>query len=244
VYAQPLPPQQPASNATAIGITVIASILVIALIGGLVWFLDGDGDPDDDPTGAISQNDPDTSEPDDPVTTEPDVTTTPAAEAQWNEVYSDYTVSLTTTFDSASTCQYTMVDFDDITTTGGIYYEYLTSDTPASYTDLILNPCDIDYATNTGLTNTLYTPAGAYGTFYDAAVTPDDCWTEIDANDPALNWTVDPWDPAAAPLNTGMMLCLYTANLQLVLAEVTSVTAETSENWMTVEFTTAVYAYS
>lgn len=243
VYA---PPQQSGSNATAIGIAVIASILAIALIGGLVWFLNGDGDPDDDPTEAVSQNDPDTSEPEDPEdpeTTEP-LTTTPAAEAQWNEVYSDYTVSLTTTFDSASTCQYTMVDFDDVTTTGSIYTEYLTSDTPASYTDLILNPCDIDYSTNTGLTNYLYTPSGAYGTFYDAAVSPDDCWAEIDANHPALDWTVDPWDPAAAPLTEGMMLCLYTGGLQLVLAEVTSVSAETSENWMTVEFTTAVYSHS
>ncbi|WP_194201848.1 serine/threonine protein kinase [Glycomyces albidus] len=248
VYAPPSPPQQPASNATAIGITVIASILVIAVIGGLVWFLADDGDdPGDDPSAAVSQNDPDpgTTEPDDPdTTTEPDVTTTPAAEAQWNEVYSDYTVSLTTTFDSASTCQYTMVDFDDISTTGSIYYEYLTSDAPASYTDLILNPCDIDYDTNTGLTNYLYTPSGAYGTFYDAAVTPDDCWAEIDATYPALEWTVDPWDPGAAPLTEGMMLCLYTGNLQLVLAEVTSVSAETTSNWMTVEFTTAVYSYA
>ncbi|SDL48973.1 Serine/threonine protein kinase [Glycomyces sambucus] len=248
VYAAPPPygPRQPSSNAAAVGITVIAAVLVIALVGGLVWFLNKDGDdPDDDPTRAVSSNDPseDATTPDqEPETTGAEEETTAAAEGSWSEVYADHTVSLTTTFDSASTCQYQEVDFDDITTTGSIYYGYNTTDEPYSYTDLVLNPCDIDYSTNTGLTNVLYTPSSSSGTFFDAAVTPDECWAELEGSYPALNWTVDPWDPGAAPLTTGMMLCLYTESAQLVLAEVTTVTAETSSNWMTVEFTTALYA--
>ncbi|WP_187350580.1 serine/threonine-protein kinase [Glycomyces terrestris] len=238
----PIPPQQ-GSNATAIGITVIASILAIAIIGGLVWFLNSGGDPDDDPTEAVSQSGEDpVSQSDDPETTEPAEETTAPEETGWTEVYSGETVTLTTTFDSATTCQYAMVDFDDIETQSGIYVEYLTSDSPASYTDLILNPCDIDYDTNTGLSNVLYTPSGAYGTFYDAGVTPEECWAEIDGSDPALDWTIDPWDPGAAPLTQGMTLCLYTGSLQLALAEVTSVTTETASNWLIIEFTTTLYA--
>ncbi|GAA1667371.1 hypothetical protein GCM10009830_11350 [Glycomyces endophyticus] len=248
VYAgpPPLPPQQ-SSNATAVGITVIAAILVIALVGGLVWFLNADGDdPGDDPTGAIASNDPDdetTPPDDDPETTEEEEEeTTPPAGDGWSEVYSDYTVTMTTSFDSASTCQYQEVDFDDITTNGSIWTEYKTTDSPSTWTDLVLNPCDIDLSTNTGQTNYFYTPSGAYGTFYDAAVTPDECWAEIDASYPELYWTVDPWDPGAAPLTEGMMLCVYTASLELVLAEVTSVQAETTSNWLIVDFTVAVYA--
>jgi serine/threonine protein kinase len=245
-YAPQFGPQQPSSNGTAIGITVIAAILVIAIVGGLVWFLNaGNGDPDDDPTGAISSNnpsDPVTTPDDDPETTPPDEETTPPDEAAWSEVYSDYTVTMTTTFDSASTCQYMEVDFDDITTNGSIWTEYKTTDSPSTWTDLVLNPCDIDLSTNTGLTSYFYTPTGAYGTFYDEAVTPDECWAEIDASYPALNWTVDPWDPGAAPLSEGMMLCMYTASLEIVLAEVTSVQAETTSNWMIVDFTVSVYS--
>ncbi|MFB9662050.1 serine/threonine protein kinase [Glycomyces mayteni] len=249
VYGAPPPfGQQPKSNGTAIGVTVIAAILAIALIGGLVWFLNGDGDdPGDDPTEAVSQNDPDdpdTSEPDDPDTSEPDEDPTTASSGQWTEVYSDYTVSLTTTFDSASTCQYMAVDFDDITTNGSIWTEYMTSDAPAYYTDLVLNPCDIDYSTNTGQTSYLTTPSGISGTFFDAAVTADQCWAEIDGSNPALSWTIDPWDPAAAPLTEGMSLCLYTDKAQIVVADVTSVTPEDSSTWMKVEFTAAVYAMS
>jgi len=213
-----------------------------------VWFLNGDGDdPGDDPTEAVSQNDPDdpdTSEPDDPDTSEPDEDPTTASSGQWTEVYSDYTVSLTTTFDSASTCQYTAVDFDDITSNGSIWTEYMTSDAPAYYTDLVLNPCDIDYSTNTGQTSYLTTPSGISGTFFDAAVTADQCWAEIDGSNPALSWTIDPWDPAAAPLTEGMSLCLYTDKAQIVVADVTSVTPEDSSTWMKVEFTAAVYAMS
>ncbi|WP_335986831.1 serine/threonine protein kinase [Glycomyces sp. MUSA5-2] len=247
-YGAPPPFGQPQkSNATAVGVTVIAAILAIALIGGLVWFLNGDGDDpggDDDPTGAISQNDPDdpeTSDPDDPETSEPDEETT-AASGGWTEVYSDYPITLTTTFDENSTCEYAMVDFDDITTTGSIYVEYLTDDAAASYTDLVLNPCDIDYSTNTGLTSYLYTPTGISGTFFDASVTPEDCWAEIDGSYPELYWTIDPWDPGAAPLTEGMSLCMYTDKLQIVVADVTSVVPEDSSAWMKVEFTAAVYA--
>ncbi|WP_051325794.1 serine/threonine-protein kinase [Glycomyces tenuis] len=242
------PPVRPTTAPRSSAATTVAVLICLGIIAAIAWPMLND---ESDPTGTIDDpTESETTAEEEDAWTEEETTDayeveeeTEEAAPQWNEEHSGLGIGFGFSTDDSDTCEYKMVDFDDIDG-GSIYVERPTSESIASYTDLVWDPCTgTDMEAQSGSTNYLYTSPTAYGAFYDSWLTAAECWNEIDADYPELDWGIDTWAPEESSFETGMVLCLYTDYEQIVLAEVTSVEPETSSDWLWIEFDVSIWAW-
>lgn len=164
----------------------------------------------------------------------------------WVLEYSDYSMVLTNGPDeeTGEPCPYYLFDFDDTGMSPEAWYETSTSSDFPDYTDLVWDPCGLDYGEE-GVSY-LYTPNGLVGTLYYAGgdPAPEECHTTLNEGIDGLSWHFDPWDPSWYDLEETAILCVQTDNDAIAMSTIDSIHPEDDDTWMRIYLTADFYVWN